>query len=417
MKCSKTTAMQDREILRELARRVREIAADPAQEERQLLWYKINRLERCRIPVLLAMHNLYWQEVVPDSALRTSGSLARNYERRLRLQIWQWENVDDDWVTEPVVEYDTVVRYPRCISTQIIRPDTETLGAYHTEPVILAESDIDKIIIDRECRVDWDATARNREWAETVFDGILTPVRAQPNVGTGPFDYVCEIRGMEQVFMDMIERPDWLEEVMRRLYQLNLEVLTHIEREGALTLNNTFQRVYNGGLGYTDELPAAGFDPDHVRLKDVWGFSLAQSSVSISPEMHERFITQFDRNYDKRFGLTAIACCETVDKKMHLYRTLAHLRRISISAWNDFALAAQAIGEDYIYSLKPSAVSIAQPTWNVEQDMAYLADILKKSQPCHVEIIHNEIATCHNHPERLAQWAQHAKRLVSRWEP
>ena len=56
---------QDRRILRELAKQVRDIAARPVQEERKQLWMKVNRLERCRIPVLLRMNNLYWHEVVP----------------------------------------------------------------------------------------------------------------------------------------------------------------------------------------------------------------------------------------------------------------------------------------------------------------------------------------------------------------
>ncbi|MBT3271815.1 MAG: hypothetical protein HN368_01575, partial [Spirochaetales bacterium] len=85
---------QDAGVLRELAKQVRDIAAHPAQEERRTLWRKINRLESCRIPVLLCMHDLYWNEVVPEHRLETADPKAREYERQLRLQIWQWEYVD-----------------------------------------------------------------------------------------------------------------------------------------------------------------------------------------------------------------------------------------------------------------------------------------------------------------------------------
>ena len=395
---------QDRNILRELAGRVREIAADPKQEERKRLWYRINRLERCRIPVLLRINNLYCNEVVPDSMLATRDAQARQYERRLRLQIWQWENVDDDCVTEPVVEYPTSIRHPQLISPRKARPGTDIPGAYRVVPVIKKESDIEKIIVSNECRVDWDATGRNREWVEEIFDGVLRPVRARPGASAAPFDYLCEIRGMANVFTDMIERPEWIEEVMRLVYRLRIDVMKRLEHQGALVLDNSYQPVYNGGLGYTDELPGDGFDRDHVRLKDVWGFSAAQASVSISPEMHERFITRFDREYHQLFGLTAVACCEPIDRKMHLYRTLPNLRRISICAWNDFAKAAEGIGTDYIYSVKPSAVSISRPTWDPEHDRGLLRDILEKSRGCRVEIIHLEIATCYGRPDRLTQW-------------
>ena len=201
---------------------------------------------------------------------------------------------------------------------------------------------------------------------------------------------------------------------MRQLSHVDIERVKYLEKEGALTLHNSFRQVYNGGQSYSDELPAEGFDPNHVRLKDVWGCTLAQASVSISPDMHERFITQFEREYHDLFGLTALGCCETVDRKMHLHRTLPNLRQISICAWNDFAVAAEAIGTDYIYSIKPSAASISRPEWDAAQDMVYLEDILEKSKGCHVEVIHHEIATCHRHPERLTQWAKAAKRLVLR---
>lgn len=406
---------KDRNSLRELARQVRDIAGNAVQEERKQLWYKTNRLEPCRIPVLLRFNNLYWNEVVPDSVLVTTDPQARQYERRLRLQIWQQENVDDDCVTEPVIEYYTSIRYPRLISPKKTRPGTDTLGAYRVVPVIEKESDIEKIIIDNECQVDWNATARNKEWVEEIFDGILRPVRVRPSTGVAPFDYVCEIRGMDNVFMDMVERPAWLEDVMRRVYQLHIDVMSTLEHQGALVLDNSYQPVFNGGLGYTDELPTDGFDSDHVRLKDVWGFSAAQASVSISPEMHERFITRFDREYHQLFGLTAVACCETVDRKMHLYRTLPNLRRISICAWNDFAKAAEEIGADYIYSVKPSAVPISQPTWDSQQDRKLLKDILEKSRGCRVEIIHHEIATCYGKPNRLTQWFKNAKELAEQY--
>jgi hypothetical protein len=145
----------------------------PVQAERIQLWMKINRLGRCRIPVLLRMNHLYWHVVVPETAILCKDSLAREYERRLRLQIWQWENIDDDCVTEPVVEYATRVRYPRRIQPRKAGPGTETLGAYRVEPVIEGGADIASIMIDSECRVDWDATRRNREWAKAAKRLVL----------------------------------------------------------------------------------------------------------------------------------------------------------------------------------------------------------------------------------------------------
>jgi hypothetical protein len=335
------------------------------------------------------MNDLYWHEVVPDKELAAADPLAREYERHLKLQIWQWDHVDDDCVTEPVVDYSLAWRMPKCIEPVKIRSNTGGLGAYHVKPVIKEESDIDGIIDDPECLIDFDQTARNRQWITEIFGDILNPARKAVWMGCAPFDYLCEIRGMDNVFIDMVERPDWLEEAMRRLYQLHIDTAKHLGKEGTLVLNNAHHLGSNGGQGYTDELPAEGHTlGGPVRLKGIWGHSTAQAAVSISPDMHERFITQFNREYHDLFGLTGVGCCETVDRKMRLCRTLPNLRRISISAWNDFERAADAIGADYVFALKPSAASISQRHWDVETDMEHLADILQKAKGFHVEIIH-----------------------------
>jgi len=401
----------EKDILRELARRVREIAAEPDQQRRKQVWYRINGLRRGPVPLLLRVNSLYFKEIIPDSALRTSDPEALRYERRLRLRIWQWEHIDDDSVTEPIIEYRTGVREPRLIQPNRDRPDVENLGAFHVTPVIETEADIDKIVEDPSTGFDWDATERSRQWVEDVFEGILESVRAKPGSWTALFDYVCQIRGMDNLFMDMVERPEWLDEVMRRLWEVQIRKQRTFERQGALVVDNTYQDNYNGGLSYTDELPADGFDPGQVRLKDTWALSVAQAAASISPEMHERFITRYERQYHAMFGLTTLACCEPVDRKMHLHRTLENLRRISICAWNDFARAAEAIGTDYVYSIKPLAIAISRPNWDIAEDEAHIRSILDQSRGCHVEIINQEIATCFGKPDRLARWCRMARRV------
>ena len=405
---------RDKDILRELARQVAAIAADPVQEQRRQLWTKLNRLERCRIPLLLVMHDLYWHELVPESDLLAVDPFARAHELALRLKLWHWEHVEDDAVTEPVVEYDIAVDMPHMISPRktAVGPKGET--AYVVVPVIETEADIDKIVEDTTVTVDWDATARERGWVEEVFDGILSPAPTMPDLRLAPFDYACEIRGMERAFIDLFERPEWFEEVMRRVYRVGIDAARSLEQRGVLTIN-TGERVGSGGLGYTDELPRAGFDPAHVRLEDVWGSTTAQAAVGISAEMYERFVAQFDREYHALFGLTAVGCCEPVDRKMPVYRTLPNLRRVSISAFNDFAMAAEGIGTDYVYSVKPIASYMCLPSWDADADLGHLERTLEQSRGCHVEIIQRELASCAGRPERLTEWFRRANQLVERY--
>jgi len=232
------------------------------------------------------------------------------------------------------------------IAPEKVHPKNDPTGAYHAVPVIKEETDIEKIVRWRDVTINRAVIEKNKQWGEEVFDGLLTPVSMGLPTGFCPFDYLCEIRGIDNVFIDMVERPEWIKEAMRYLYYGQIATAKQVEEQRGLHLNNLYQECFNGGLSYTDELPAEGFDPEHIHLKDLWGFTCAQAAVSISPEMHERFVTQFDREFLGLFGLNAIACCEAVDHKMHLYRIIPNLRRISISEFNNFGKAAEEIGTD-----------------------------------------------------------------------
>jgi len=72
----------DKNILRELAKQIREIAAHPIQEERRQLRYKINRLKRCRIPVKFHIEEFCWLEILPNNVIQCSNEKARTYEKR-----------------------------------------------------------------------------------------------------------------------------------------------------------------------------------------------------------------------------------------------------------------------------------------------------------------------------------------------
>ena len=75
---------RDAGVLRELARQIREISAHPVQEERRQLWYSINRLERCRIPVKFHVEEFCWLEVLPENVLQCIDDKARAYEKNAR---------------------------------------------------------------------------------------------------------------------------------------------------------------------------------------------------------------------------------------------------------------------------------------------------------------------------------------------
>ena len=108
---------------------------------------------------------------------------------------------------------------------------------------------------------------------------------------------------------DLVVRPEWVHALFQHIVNFQLDKIKMLEDQNAFALNNR-EECYNGGHGHTDELPGPRFDGEHVRARDLWGFSTAQATVSISPDMHGEFITYYEPQYLKQMGLNALAAAK-----------------------------------------------------------------------------------------------------------
>ncbi|MCZ7547481.1 MAG: hypothetical protein M5R40_29970 [Anaerolineae bacterium] len=85
----------DRAVLRRLAARVAELAARPIEQEKRTLWYRHNALEPTR-PLVFCDPEVGWQEIITPNQMECTGALARDWEFRLRKEIfWGAEMCDD----------------------------------------------------------------------------------------------------------------------------------------------------------------------------------------------------------------------------------------------------------------------------------------------------------------------------------
>jgi hypothetical protein len=165
---------------------------------------------------------------------------------------------------------------------------------------------------------------------------------------------------------------------------------------------------------FTDELPAPGYDPDHVRAKDLWTMGMAQIFSSVSPRMHQEFEIDYVVPWYARFGLGYYGCCEPLDRKLDIVREIPNLRKISMSPWVDVERGAESIGSDFVFSRKPSPALVATDAFNPE---AVRADLQETYDACArhdtpVEFILKDISTVRYEPQRLWQWAEVAMETV-----
>ncbi|MFC1452585.1 hypothetical protein ACFLSJ_04485 [Verrucomicrobiota bacterium] len=403
----------DRDILRDLARRVAELAADSVQDEKLELWRKLNALDPVRPMVML--HNATWHETGYQIQLKCESDWARSQEWGLRERIYQAEHMNDDSVVLPEIDAPLVIHIPGYgIETNTTDPD-HVFGARKYNTVL--DDDADPAMIpDPQVCFDEAATAEQYQRLCDLYGDILSVVKkGRTGFWFSIMDQFIQWRGLEKTFVDMVDRPKWVHGWMARMTEVNLAILDELEEINGLSLNNVARMCGSGGMGATDLLPADDFDGTHVRSKDMWGHATTQIFSEVSPAMHEDFALRYEKRWLDRFGLSNYGCCEPLDRKVDIIRKyIGNLRRLSMSPWVDITRGAEAIGKDFIFSWKPNPAILGSERWNPEYIREYTRDALERTRGCAVEIIMKDLHTVRGEPQRMWEWCSIAKEEVER---
>ena len=417
-------ARDDYEIgaLRELAKKVAEIAADPVHDEKKEMWRRLNGLERVRPLIhVQAIDRSIWTELLPEDRFRCEEPFLRAQEVKLLRIIYCWEHFRDDRVITDVIDSPIHIigsSMDTDYGIQARREDPENpFGASKFIPVIIEESDIEMIQPEPKIHVDWERTESEYNRMLEVYDGILTVRKKGLDfVWFGLVDTFIRWRGIEQTFVDLIERPAWMHEVLDRMLAALRSGYRQMESLGVLSRSDGNTMLGSGGYGWTDQLPKPDFDGEHVRMKDMWARASTQIfTEGISPEVHDEFAIQYEKSLLEEFGLSAYGCCEPLHNKLDYIRRIENLRRISLSPWVDIEKASAEIGTDYVYTHKPNPSLVSMGVWDLDIAKRELEDALKKTRKNVVEINLQDLHTVQNQPERLTEWTQMAYELAERY--
>lgn len=405
---------KEKGILRELAKRVAEIAARPEQEDKKRLWLRHNALGETR-PLIFADPENAWYELIPASQLQSEGSLARLWEFRLRKEIYWAEKIRDDRVVEPTFAvYRLYEESERGLDVRIIGGDDD--GAYRWDAPLTDYNDLDKLRF-RRISVNSEKTQRLFDLATEVLGDILQ-VRLEGVWwwSLGMTSDLILLRGFQQVLYDMSDNPDGLHRLMAFLRDENLAKLDFLEANGLLSLNNGGDFIGTGGYGWSDDLPAPGFDGGKVRTRDMWGFCESQETVGVSPKMFEEFVFSYQLPLLDRFGMNIYGCCEPLDRRFNIVKRIPRLRKVTVSPWSDVEGMAEKLGSDYVYTRKVNPAEISEPTIDEEQIRKGLREMLSATarHHCHVEILMRDILTLSSNPVNIIRWTQIAREVSER---
>jgi len=413
---------KDKRIIRDLAKRVAEIASLPIHDEKRDMWTRLNKLERVRPLIhVQAIDGSIWAELIPGDQLQTTDPFCRGHEMALRKKIYCWENFPDDRVVDDVIVC-TIAVHGDCRSTgfgmktNMVRPDMP-FGAGLLKNTIENESDIDNIQTEPQVSVDWEGTEQHYQRLCDLYDGILKVEKRGHNFfWLTVMDQFINWRGVDQMFLDLIDRPKWIHEALERITLGHISSIKQIEKLGALSPGNGNNTLGSGGYAWTDQLPQPDFDGEHVRLKDIWCRCATQIfTAGISPEMHDEFAIQYEKRIMEHFGLSTYGCCEPLHNKMKYIRKIENLRRVSMSPWVDIELASAEVGKDYVYTHKPNPTIVSMDGWDPELARSKLRDAFEKTRDNVLEVNFQDLHTVHNEPHRLTEWTQIAMQLAEEY--
>jgi hypothetical protein len=400
----------DAAILKDLAKRVAEIAAGDVQDERRDLWRRHNSFQRTR-PLVLVLGMPYWGEVFPDERLRCQDPLFRAHERSLWQRIYQ-DRLADDSVTEPWVTVQATYAVPtgeRRWGPEIkFIPSPQKRGSWMFDPPIRTEADLDKLVRPRHV-VDEPATARDKQKLADAIGEVLPVV-----VDRGPYwrhwwadisTDIARLRGLEQFMLDMLDRPAWLHRLLAFVRDGVLAVQAEAEAAGDWGMIHH----RNQAMPYAQELADPSAEGGPATRRELWVFCASQETTLVSPAMFEEFMLQYQIPIIEKFGLSAYGCCEDLTRKIDRLRKIPNLRRISVTPWADVDRCAEQIGTDYVFSWRPSPAEMICTGFRPEKVRRLLRAGLDACRGCHVDVTLKDVETIGGNFDDLIAWVRIAR--------
>ena len=404
---------EDTSFLRALARHVKDAAADPRMAERRRHWTLHNDLKPTT-PIVWLSPEGSWRELVPDAALCCVDGEARNMERELLMRLYRYEHFDDASVIETRWEVPKAIETDDWGMRAEWRRSAEALGARTFKPVLHDPADLKKLHMPVVTHDETETERRftlSRETFGDIMDVILV---GKSHMAFGLMDLFTSWHGLEETMIDMCERPAFIHDAMRLITEGFRGIVRQLEAQDLLCLNNNDTYHSSGGNGWTEELPAAGFDGHHVRPADMWASAQSQELAQVSPAMHRAFAIDYEKELLAPFPRVGYGCCEDLTRKLDDVLAIPGIRRVSISPWADVEACAARLKGSCIFSWKPQPAHLVG-RFDEQAVKEYIRRTVNvcRENGCHLEMILKDTHTCENHGERFDRWASIAQNVVA----
>jgi len=402
--------MTDKEIIRSLAHKIKDISLSVENEKKKKKWLGNNSLTPVVPSIVMCDPENGWNEIITEDKLECTGEL-RGLEFHFRRLIFQSEEIQDDTVITSDFNVPFAGEYTDWgLNEQQIKPEGQ--GAYTwIPPITNYDTDLEKLNTPTFIFNKKESDKNLNYYNDLLGDILDVRFRQQFWWSLGLTKEVILMRGIENFMMDMLDQPENLHNLMNILSKSKKDFVKSLESQGVLCLNNQNDYVGSGAFGWTNELPSKNFS-EKVSPKDMWLLSESQETVSVSPNMFEEFVFPYQKNIADEFGLLCYGCCEPLDKRWHIIKQFKNLRRVSVSAWANIENMAENLQNNYIFSWKPNPSLIAMESFDENLIKSYISDMLEKTKGCIREITLKDCHTIRKDPERVKKFCKIAKECI-----
>jgi len=419
MEASMNISLQEKEVnvLRTLGEKYMKYASLPIQREKLALWKSLNHFSMQR--PMVTIDQLPWHELeaANPEALKTkiTDPFWESVECQLRRSIYQWENFPVDMVLEPFITIPAAIDFPSygvdIDADAIIKTENESARAKHFNPVLNGMEDVNKIK-NIEITNDTKKNDKHMQEAEFIFSGVAPVILSHGvSFNIGVWDALSTYRGVEEVYFDLIDQPEFLHALMRRITDATL---AGIRSANELNVYNDISPVCHCSYVYNDTLlPDFGKGLGAVS-KNSWAYGLAQLFTSVSKDVTEEFELPYATEMAKEFGAIYYGCCEKLDDRLDIIKKIPNVKKISCSPWSNRDNFAERVGKDIIISSKPNPAVFAVESFDEDfarKDIETMYSAAK-ANGANVEFILKDLSTINNNPLRLTRWHEIAMDVV-----
>ena len=407
---------KDKTMLRELAKQVRDLAADDVNRERVSRIRDMHSLKPVRPPVWI--EEIPWHEMDMDGELtgRCETEEGRDMERFFRRILYRWKHIQADMVVE-----DTFYVLKNYIDSGIgieIKDEIRTTNAannivsHHYEDQLDTEEKVEALklpVVQAQPEVD----RKNLEAASEILDGIM-PVKLRGHgIYYAPWDVIARFRGVETIYMDMMDRPLLVHKTIARFIEIYNARLDQMEAQGLLDYNISSLHCTPP---YTNDVPARDYDGGKVRLKDIWFRGMAQMFSSASPAMHDEFSLEYMRGVMDKCAISYYGCCEPLDNFIPYLKKVPNMRKIGVSPWANVRSSAEQIGGSYVFARKPNPANVGRGFCKelIEKETIETIEACRENK-CPYEFVLKDISTVNHNPGNLVDWTKTVMETINKY--